>query len=376
MGVLAQKDPSGAWEWMLEDGLGSVRSVINNALSVLEHRHYEPYGNLYAGAMAETPFGFTGEWRDGATGMYYLRARYYNPAMGAFVSQDVLETPNRYAYVGGNVVNRVDPSGKCWVNNSSSPNQQAQCADAWRGYTNLITNTYTQNWPRDVRVLASQEALYWGNLSYGNFASQWNSSRSPASSDPGGQIWQSSLSILGGLSFANPAPGPEDLIFLGGLCIAGIWAIAASAGAITLPLRQAYNFSEAVSEEDDVAIPIPIPYERRRDEGDETWFHYTDEPGITEIAATGIIRANSANVVYVTRELYGRDEVFYALFAGNPAYQGKGDFYAEFVAQEGVVFLPAGAAPEATQANEWVHYGSLRLGRHIRYFVYLGLNQF
>jgi RHS repeat-associated protein len=80
-------------------------------VTVLEHRYYDPYGNLYAGAMAETPFGFTGEWRDGGTGMYYLRARFYNPAHGAFVSQDVLETPNRYAYVAGNVVNRVDPSG-------------------------------------------------------------------------------------------------------------------------------------------------------------------------------------------------------------------------------------------------------------------------
>jgi RHS repeat-associated protein len=85
--------------------------VINNALTVLEHRHYEPYGALYAGTMAETPFGFTGEWRDGGTGMVYLRARYYNPAIGTFASKDMLETPNRYAYVGGNVVNRVDPSG-------------------------------------------------------------------------------------------------------------------------------------------------------------------------------------------------------------------------------------------------------------------------
>jgi RHS repeat-associated protein len=84
---------------------------MDDMLTVLEHRHYEPYGNLFAGTMAETPFGFTGEWRDSATGMYYLRARYYNPAIGTFVSQDALETPNRYAYVGGNVVNRVDPSG-------------------------------------------------------------------------------------------------------------------------------------------------------------------------------------------------------------------------------------------------------------------------
>jgi RHS repeat-associated protein len=118
MGVLAQKDPSGAWEWMLQDGLGSVRSVVNNALTVLEHRHYEPYGSLFAGAMAETPFGFTGEWRDGGTGMVYLRARYYNPAMGAFVSRDPFEgtasrpmSLNLYAYVQGNPVNLIDPNG-------------------------------------------------------------------------------------------------------------------------------------------------------------------------------------------------------------------------------------------------------------------------
>jgi RHS repeat-associated protein len=110
-GLLSQKDNAGNWEWMLADGLGNIRSVVDNMLTVKEHRHYDPYGNLYAGAMAETPFGFTGEWRDGGTGMYYLRARFYNPANGAFVSQDALETPNRYAYVGGNVVNRVDPSG-------------------------------------------------------------------------------------------------------------------------------------------------------------------------------------------------------------------------------------------------------------------------
>jgi hypothetical protein len=34
-----------------------------------------------------------------------------SPRLGSFASLDALETPNRYAYVGGNVVNRVDPSG-------------------------------------------------------------------------------------------------------------------------------------------------------------------------------------------------------------------------------------------------------------------------
>ncbi|CAG1006605.1 hypothetical protein ANRL4_03645 [Anaerolineae bacterium] len=41
----------------------------------------------------------------------YLRARYYVPQLGAFPSLDPVEEGNRYGYVGGNVVNRVDPSG-------------------------------------------------------------------------------------------------------------------------------------------------------------------------------------------------------------------------------------------------------------------------
>jgi RHS repeat-associated protein len=68
--------------------------------------------------MAETPFGFTGEWRDGGTGMYYLRARYYAPGMGTFVSRDPFEgiasramSLNGYSWVEGRVADGRDPSG-------------------------------------------------------------------------------------------------------------------------------------------------------------------------------------------------------------------------------------------------------------------------
>jgi RHS repeat-associated protein len=56
-------------------------------------------------------FGFTGEYTDPGDNLVYLRARYYNPTIGQFFNLDPLETPNRYAYVNGNVVNRRDPSG-------------------------------------------------------------------------------------------------------------------------------------------------------------------------------------------------------------------------------------------------------------------------
>jgi len=70
--------------------------------------------------MVDTPFLYNG--RDGVmtddTGLYYMRARYYNPEIRRFVNQDVLlgeiaegQTLNRYAYVTGEPVRFVDPFG-------------------------------------------------------------------------------------------------------------------------------------------------------------------------------------------------------------------------------------------------------------------------
>jgi hypothetical protein len=50
---------------------------------------------------------------DADTGLYYLRARYYDPSIGRFLTQDPVPAVNLYAYVGNNPVNYVDPSGLC-----------------------------------------------------------------------------------------------------------------------------------------------------------------------------------------------------------------------------------------------------------------------
>ena len=61
---------------------------------------------------------FTGEQRDPETGMYYLRARYYDPEIGRFITRDTWpgdqQRPmslNKYMYAEGNPVVFVDPSG-------------------------------------------------------------------------------------------------------------------------------------------------------------------------------------------------------------------------------------------------------------------------
>ncbi|NDJ78631.1 MAG: RHS repeat-associated core domain-containing protein, partial [Chloroflexi bacterium] len=65
-----------------------------------------------------TLFGFTGEPTD-ANGLIHLRARYYAPSLGTFLSQDphpgVWTVPgslNGYGYVHGNPANWTDPSGE------------------------------------------------------------------------------------------------------------------------------------------------------------------------------------------------------------------------------------------------------------------------
>ena len=109
-GLLAQHDGA-SWDWLLADGLGSVRSVVDGGANVLWSSHYAPYGSPFGGTgTAQTAYGFTGEPTDGS-GLVYLRNRYYAPGLGVFASLDRLETANRYAYVGGDVVNATDPSG-------------------------------------------------------------------------------------------------------------------------------------------------------------------------------------------------------------------------------------------------------------------------
>jgi RHS repeat-associated protein len=105
-------------EYFLTDALASVRQLTDTAGEITLSKTYNPYGeNVYSGGDAQTNYGFTGEYTD-VTGNVYLRARYYNPNDGRFMSRDTwsgdVNNPlslNRWMYVEGNPVNYVDPSG-------------------------------------------------------------------------------------------------------------------------------------------------------------------------------------------------------------------------------------------------------------------------
>ena len=109
----AMRDGGGTVTYFLADHLGSVVQTTNASGSVSHSRDYDPYGNPLSGA-SQSGYAFTGREWDSETGLYYYRARYYDPKLGGFISEDPIGFSggnNFYAYVEGNPVNAADPSG-------------------------------------------------------------------------------------------------------------------------------------------------------------------------------------------------------------------------------------------------------------------------
>jgi RHS repeat-associated protein len=102
------------------DGRGTVRMLTNAAGAVTDAYEYDAFGNLldHTGTTPNN-YLYRGEQWDPDLSLYYLSARYYNPATGRFMSQDPyggdVRDPaslHRYRYASGNPVNRIDPSGR------------------------------------------------------------------------------------------------------------------------------------------------------------------------------------------------------------------------------------------------------------------------
>jgi RHS repeat-associated protein len=103
-------------QWMLPDHQGSVRDIVDDDGNVVNHVLYDSFGNLVAQTNPgeATRYGFAAREFDAATGLQYLRARHYDPAIGRFISRDPfgnIDGPNHYAFVGNQPATQVDRSG-------------------------------------------------------------------------------------------------------------------------------------------------------------------------------------------------------------------------------------------------------------------------
>ncbi len=97
------------------DGAGSVRQLTNYATGQITDTYdYDAFGNK-VNSTGSTPnnYLYRGEQYDSDLGLYYLRARDYNPATGRFLNVDPMagDGQRRYQYAGADPVDGADPSG-------------------------------------------------------------------------------------------------------------------------------------------------------------------------------------------------------------------------------------------------------------------------
>ncbi|MDP8263269.1 MAG: RHS repeat-associated core domain-containing protein, partial [Candidatus Ancaeobacter aquaticus] len=122
--------------YYLQDGQNSVSAILSNDGDIKQRYGYAPFGLLagptsneglsaeggaggeltFIGTKTATDFRYTSRELDSSTGLYYYRARYYNPALGRFTQPDPLgmtDGINLYIYTRNNPIRWIDPLGLC-----------------------------------------------------------------------------------------------------------------------------------------------------------------------------------------------------------------------------------------------------------------------
>ena len=142
-GMMGRITPNG-YRSYVKDGHGDVVKMLNAQGTQVASYQYEGYGLLTSKTGSEpNPFRYSGEYLDLSSGTYYLRARYYDPTIGRFLSEDthwntsnsiygddplmlnkytaapdiaaITQSSNLYAYCGNNPIIYVDKDGHIFM---------------------------------------------------------------------------------------------------------------------------------------------------------------------------------------------------------------------------------------------------------------------
>jgi RHS repeat-associated protein len=227
----------GAVAYYHRDQLGSTRALSDRAGEVIQTYDYDPYGNRTGGRGSSTnPFQYGGQYLDAESGLYYLRARYYDPQTAQFLSRDPLLSRTRaaYGYGNGGPLATVDATGLgdnggggCWDGTlgpacNPDPVTEHYCNSTGQCFAQYTWQSACGMWLQIPAEMPFSQAIQW-NLIDGTWFYM---------SDPSSGIY-TAYETLNGLVQSLPSgetnpsvpqslgPGPEDPNHP--VCSAGDW---------------------------------------------------------------------------------------------------------------------------------------------------------
>jgi RHS repeat-associated protein len=116
--VLARESSGGTVAWYLPDRLGTVRDLISNTGSIIDHIDFSAYGTVLDQSdpsEGDRMMGFGGMELDSVTGMNLAVYRVQDPGTGRWTNQDPLGfaagDADLYGYADNTPTDLVDPSG-------------------------------------------------------------------------------------------------------------------------------------------------------------------------------------------------------------------------------------------------------------------------
>jgi RHS repeat-associated protein len=191
---------SAATSYFHADGLGSVTSLSNAAGSIANTYTYDSFGKLTASSGSlVNPFQYTARESDTETGLYYYRARYYDPTTGRFLREDPVGfaggAENFYSYSGNNPSSFVDPSGLDYTSSYSSGAITVSLSIAM--YGGGASPELAAFWQKAIADKWNQ------NSGYGSCKVAFDVK---VTADPGSNHWFSAL--------RNAGYGPTNVIFV------------------------------------------------------------------------------------------------------------------------------------------------------------------
>ena len=120
--IYADKGAGTVKQFYIKNPHGDVVQLTDENGKVIKTYEYDSFGNeVNPDRKDENPFRYCGEYYDKETDTIYLRARYYQPYLGRFLTRDTYtgeeDDPlslHLYTYCGNDGVNRIDPGGHFW----------------------------------------------------------------------------------------------------------------------------------------------------------------------------------------------------------------------------------------------------------------------